>query len=264
MGNEGQKPESLQGQLQNALAQATEQLGCPLAVSSVPVYRVKTSAYVAYRSPLAEVLEKRFPASSRDWAMDLLHVLSDTSPWQVVRVFPHGLEFRYCESMLADWLNALLDMTISLPSLAPPVTGAYLPLQYLQCRCLSYLYLGQSEGFITLSPGEKSLLWQWETPSPLPWLQESETWRFVSPPAWEVLSQVVTVTDILAQGRPIPWPTVAYRFGKTIETFECVSCIGGTTSLELVQARLGLMAVAQRLLLRIFWEQFGIVPRLEF
>ncbi|NEO26536.1 MAG: hypothetical protein F6K03_06465 [Kamptonema sp. SIO4C4] len=236
-----------------------------LPPSQIPVYRLKTPDYVAYRTMIAVQLSKHFGGTSQQWVEQLATVLNDTACWQVT-VTPPQLEFRYRDRALAEWLQSLLHTVMPLPSPLPSPTAAYLPLQYFHSRCLSYLYLAQETGLITLTTPQKSLFWQWEKPHPVPWLQDEQHLCWLQSPSQALFSQLVTVIDQWAEPRPIPWDKVAMGLGETWETFERGACLWGICDrqLALAQAQFGLMAVLQRLLLRIFWEKWQMIPRLEF
>jgi hypothetical protein len=143
------------------------------------------------------------------------------------------------------------------------------PLQYVHARCCSLLRLGHQEGLIELwEPNLQAFRWQWKQPDPIPWLTQTEPERLIltQTPEKQLIHEFLSVLEALESPAAISWSKLAINLGYAVLDFERHCRIWGEVqqnNLSLVQARLGLMAIAQYLLRELLENRLNLSVVLE-
>ncbi|HEY9612937.1 DALR anticodon-binding domain-containing protein [Allocoleopsis sp.] len=141
--------------------------------------------------------------------------------------------------------------------------------QYAHARCCSLLRLAHREGLIELSDLEcKAPSWQWVKPNPIPWMfddlemeGEPRRLRLGHPAERGLIAQLLEGTDRISSLTPASAIKLAHALSKAFETFYSACRIWGevkTETPQLAQARLGLVAVTQKLLRSLLEDQLGV------
>ena len=142
-------------------------------------------------------------------------------------------------------------------------------IQYAHARCCSLLRLAHREGLIELSDLEcKTRSWQWVKPNPIPWMfddlemeSEPRRLRLGHPAERGLIAQLLDGTDRISSLTPASAIKLAHALSRALETFYSACRIWGevkTETPQLAQARLGLVAVTQKLLRSLLEDQLGV------
>lgn len=158
-----------------------------LSVEAVPVFRLRGTENIVYRSAIAfKLVKKGEDTSTVTVALRLVEVLRQFSRVQyqlslnfTVEVTNSGfIDFKLSDDGLATWLEQLPLNTFLSRSFSSTNTqkshdpAALFPLQYVHGRCCSLLHLGHQQGLILLQEQDLSQpIWQWLEPKPIPWLK---------------------------------------------------------------------------------------------
>ncbi|WP_339383885.1 DALR anticodon-binding domain-containing protein [Fortiea sp. LEGE XX443] len=197
-----------------------------------------------------------------------------------VKIVPPGwIYLELTHPFLATWLQNLAmeymseagkmgtgEITPKSQSQNPSIEFA---VQYAHARCCSLVFLAHREGLIKLREPLPSPAWQLVTTESIPWLNYDNQLCLHHPAERALITQLVRVVDDLVCSDvddAINWHKVSLELSKTFENFWCQCRIWGEvkiSSLELAQARLGLVMATQRLLSFLLLEKLGVSAPLE-
>lgn len=144
--------------------------------------------------------------------------------------------------------------------------------QHVHARCCSIVLLAHREGLIKLRepvPDTSPAFWSVISSNPIPWLNCDETLRLNHPAERHLIAELVQVVDNMKCpdfSGSLNWKKVALNLSGAFENFWCNCRIWGevkTTSLELAQARLGLLMATQSVLKFLLEEKLGVYALLE-
>lgn len=188
--------------------------------------------------------------------------------FQVEVVSPGWIEFRLTDRSLADWLQNLISAnSVKLPNNPAKNTLNCFSVQYAHARCCSILALAHQQGLIILKDG------QLMEPYPIPWLQDkpeatdqpkqlclvhSAEKRLIA-----IVLDILEGSEKLDQRRGLKF---ALSLSQAWEEFFKDCRIWGevkTQTPKLAQARLGLVAVTQRLLRSLLKDCLGVPAPVE-
>ncbi|MGF2036674.1 MAG: DALR anticodon-binding domain-containing protein [Nostoc sp. CmiVER01] len=223
-------------------------------------------------------------------ASDISGICGDVFSVQIV---PPGLiHFELTHSTLATWLQSLVEGSgkwgdegdkgtrrqgdkgtrgITKANAQCPVPNLF-SVQYAHARCCSLVLLAHRDGLIKLRepvPNTSPAFWSVISPNPLPWLNGDGTLRLNHPDERRLISELIQVVDNIecpdVKGS-VKWEKVALSLSEAFEKFWCNCRIWGEvkiTSLELAQARLGLLMATQSVLRFMLEENLGVFAPLE-
>lgn len=188
-----------------------------------------------------------------------------------VEVKPPGwIYLHLTDRGLAAWLQGLVEFTdwnTWLPTTpspgrsstsTPPVSTLPKSIDTFQilhshARCCALLRLGVRENLIQLHESDRNRCWQLTYPHPIPWLPEEQPFPGQQAPEQRLIAQIIEVIDRLSEPEiaiPKRW-RLAQELSQVFYQFH-VNCqiVGGVkeSNLSLVQARLGLVLICQKLL----------------
>lgn len=254
-----------------------------IKAQTLPLYQVKDKTQVIYVSPIALKLSKWLPGSSMEIGNAIaeeLHQLTtpsgDDSPqlFTIKVVFPGFINFQLADITIATLLQNLIKIPpwidqervafmLNKSEKKPEafslgVSSSIFPIQYAHARCCSLLRLAHREGIIVLeeldvatTPSYGKLI----TPQPIPWLNTNHQLRLVHSAERNLIYHFFGVLDALycpgGNENPFSGAKVANTICESFEQFYAQCRIWGEVkrdSVELAQARLGLVAIAQALL----------------
>lgn len=255
--------------------------GCSLQtqLKSHPVHQVREQQRIVYVCAIALQLRLAIQLPALEIASTLAFSLSQEQQF-TVRVMPPGLiHLELTQPLLAAWLQHLIQEPPLLRKQEEPrenyqlakIPSSLFPIQYAHARCCSLLQLAQREGLIALEPAaDNTSVWLVIAPDPIPWLNHSRSLCLCHPAEWAILAQLLTVLDDLycshASHKPINWYKAALNLSQAFQTFYSQCQIWGeikSQNLQLAQARLGLVAIAQSVLRLLLQERLGLVALQE-
>ena len=148
------------------------------------------------------------------------------------------------------------------------------PIQYAHARCCSLLRLAHHYGLVQLTDAElKAANWRFVEPNPIPWLNESPgadpaqiPLRLVHPAEQRLLAQLLEVQDDISSLDRLRAIKLANALSQEFERFYSSCRIWGEVKIQtpkLAQARLGLIAVTQKLLRSLLQDQLGVSAPVE-
>lgn len=148
------------------------------------------------------------------------------------------------------------------------------PIQYAHARCCSLLRLAHHYGLVQLTDADfKTANWQFVEPKPIPWLNEESgvdpaqrPLRLVHPTEWRLLDRLMEVQDEIASLDRLRAVKFASALSQEFERFYSSCRIWGEVKIQtpkLAQARLGLIAVTQKLLRSLLQDQLGVAAPVE-
>lgn len=228
---------------------------------SISMYRLKDTCNFTYRCGIALKVAGQYPRSRPEIAAALFAVLEETDSFNF-RVRQNGwLDCQVRDRAVADWLQSLLLAPLPSPtanSLSPP---DFFPLQYAHARCCSLLRLGQRQKLIQLHVcGTEYPPRPWLAPSPVPWLSAAASLQFSLPAERHLVALLLDTIDRTdASQSPPNWLKAAMLLQEAVLNFERDCRIFGRVPPELAQARLGLCAIAQRVLAWLLQVELGVL-----
>lgn len=148
------------------------------------------------------------------------------------------------------------------------------PIQYAHARCCSLLRLAHQYGLVQLTDAElKTANWQFVEPNPIPWLNENQgvdpaqiPLRLVHPAERRLLAQLLEVQDGFASLERLRAVKLASTLSQEFERVYSSCRIWGEVKIQtpkLAQARLGLIAVTQKLLRSLLQDQLCVPAPVE-
>ena len=226
-----------------------------LDVEKIPVYRLKSNFPIIYRCAIAQQVSE----NAEELAGKIVERLSENGLFSVeIRRSP-WIDFRWRDRALASIFNNLLNLHfIQLQNCSASGFNLW---QYAHARCLSVLYSASRGGLIALHPSEKCQYWQWCEPTVIHWLKASQ-WRLQHPAETALIAEIIDLCDRETIQTARNWEKQALNLGQKILACDRACRIWGQP-LDLARARLGLIAVAQRLLGWLLQEKLTIIPWVE-
>lgn len=148
------------------------------------------------------------------------------------------------------------------------------PVQYAHARCCSLLRLAHRQGLIQLRDLDfNTPSGQLVQPNPIPWLNDDQgahtgqiRLRLVHPAERRLIAQMLDVSDIISDQGQLSCLKLASALSNAFESFYSSCRIWGevkTQTPKLAQARLGLVAIIQRLLRSLLQEKLGVPAPVE-
>ncbi len=240
------------------------------------ISRLSQVTPIIYRWAIAMQLSGQSSVSSLNLAEQIFSILASQTHddeelpqlnLTMKLVKPGWLDFQLSDRALAVWLQYFPQG--ELPQLNQEQiannTDNLFPIEYAYARCCSLLRLGEQQGLIKLKHSNfNDLTWFWQTPDPIPWLMDGDTLRLTHPAELTLIGQIITTIDRLANDSTGTWSKLATSISESFLNFERYCRIFGILArknLELSQARLGLVAVSQRLLQWLWYSHIGTFPR---
>jgi hypothetical protein len=141
-------------------------------------------------------------------------------------------------------------------------------IQYAHARCCSLLRLADREGLIQLIDNSTEVLGLLST-QPIPWLDCDQKLRLYQGDEVRLMHLLVKMVDDLVfpdSNTSVNWMTTALKLSEAFESFWCNCRIWGEVkinSLELAQARLGLLIVTQLVLRSVLESKLGVFAPVE-
>ena len=257
----------------------------------IHLYKDRDNNKVLYISGIALRLSKSQNRKAMELASaiasDLSGICEDVFSIQIV---PPGLiHFELTHSTLATWLQNLAvgslggereqksreqgagedQGTIDAPC---PMPNSLFAVQYAHARCCSLVLLAHREGLIKLRqpvPNTSPVFWDVISPKPMPWLNRDGVLRLNHPDERRLIGELIQVidnTECPDINGSVKLEKAALNLSQAFEKFWCNCRIWGEvkiTSLELAQARLGLLMVTQSVLKCVLEENLGVFAPLE-
>lgn len=231
------------------------------------MYRLSGNRNLTYRCAIALQIAKKDSRSPGAIASQIAAAVSpplEATDGFRIKASPAGeLDCQVSDRAVADWLQNLLvnSMTsIGADEYASLASPDCFHLQYPHARYCSLLFLGHQERLIQLhfSPS-KTHPGQWLAPTPVPWLSAAGSLRFCQAAEQQLLALLIDGVDrSVATDSDSHWLKFAGRLGEAMLNFDRDCRIGSTAPLELAQARLGLVAIAQALLRWLLQVKIGV------
>ncbi|MBW4564189.1 MAG: glutamate acetyltransferase [Mojavia pulchra JT2-VF2] len=267
----------------------------------LPLYKGRDKRRILYITGIAQQLAKSQNQEAVKIASAIASDLSATcEDVFTVQIVPPGwIHLELTHPILAAWLQNLAvgnlgeegaistrETKIHNPQSKTENPSSLFIVQYAHARCCSLLRLADREGLIQLSKGfpntsenfeqQKPLLgalvpafWSLIFPNPIPWLNCEHQLSLNHPAERHLISDLVQVVDDLhchTFASSVNWQKAALDLSQAFESFWCNCRIWGEvkiTSLELAQARLGLIMVTQRMFRLLLEEKLGVFAPLE-
>lgn len=280
--------------IKSEMAAVPELNGVEITPEAIPLQRLPDHNQIIYRSAIAlklassqptilnlaqqimaALLSTNQPLSQPDTLKTLQLLRSPPSSefpkepelqlyFQVEVVSPGWLEFRLTDCSLADWLQNLINADfVKLANNPTKNTLNCFSIQYAHARCCSILAMAHQQGLIILKDGKLI------EPDPIPWLQdESATPRqlcLMHPTEKRLIALFLDILEDreLEQRRGLK---LALALSQAWEEFFKHCRIWGevkTQTPKLAQARLGLVAVTQKLLRSLLQDYLGVCAPVE-
>ena len=258
----------------------------------ISLYQAKGCSRFLYISPIAFHLSKakKIPALEIANAIALLldsqveyccRQLTSANLLQFTfEVVPPGwIHIEVTQPMLAAWLQNMITYPPQLQNyrekkyclLTQSDTYRLFAAQYAHARCCSLLQMAHREKLITLKelPETSSAVFLLADPSPIPWLNDQKL-RYFHTAELALISQLLaTLDDFYCSGtsRQLKiWEKAALNLSQVFQTFYSCCRIWGEVkmqTLELSQARLGLVMATQICLRLLLQDKLGVLAPVE-
>ena len=214
-----------------------------LTTAEIPLYRLKNSSKIVYRSAIA----LKFGQKRSLWLAELFALLTDAvNPWFLdfqFSVASSGLiDSRLSDRALGVWLQQLPQFSFPASSCQPPPSFNRFPLQYVHARCCSLLHFAHRQGLIVLEDSS-SADWQWCAPVPIPFF-EADTFLLNHLAERRLIAQLLATVE--SASKSARWSKLA-TLGQASLNFYRYCRIFGIAEFTplLALARLELLARAQ-------------------
>ncbi len=263
------------------------------------LYKDRDESKVLYISGMALRLSKSQNQKTMELASAIASHLSATcgDVFKVQIVPPGWIHLELTHLSLALWLQSLAvgssrgNVQLGDPTLSrlgesgrwetggpnffgenPKIPNYLFIVQYVHARCCSIVLLAHREGLIKLRepvPDSSPAFWSVISSNPIPWLNCDETPRLNHPAERHLIAELVKLVDNMKCpdiNSSLNWKKAALNLSRAFENFWCNCRIWGevkTTSLELAQARLGLLMATQCVLKFLLEEKLGVFALLE-
>ena len=246
----------------------------PIASRKFPLYKGTDDSRVLYISGLALQLAKSDHDKTMDIANGIVSHLSAMGDgvFQVEVVPPGWIHLELTHAFLAAWLQNLVVKSVGedgerekakITMLNP---SSLFMIQYAHARCCSLVRLAHHEGLIKLKEVHQPDLTSLVSVEKIPWLNDEQKLRFTHPAEGRLITELVEAVDNLECSGTVNWEKVALDLSRAFEAFWCRCRILGEvkiTSLELAQARVGLIMATQSVLRCLLVDKLGVFAPLE-
>jgi arginyl-tRNA synthetase len=208
-----------------------------------PLHKDRYSNRILYISGVALKLSKYENISSQEIARVIVSHFSATygNEFKVQTVSPAWIHFELTAPALGIWLQSLAQESRDQGGREIFICegeSSLFSIQYAHARCCSLLRLARQEGLIPSSKFN-------------PWLDSNHQLRLTHPASTQLIAELVQTVDVLECDDSIRWEKAALKLSQGFEIFWRKCQIFGevkTTSPELTQARVGLVAATQAVL----------------
>lgn len=234
----------------------------------IPLHRIRNNTVMGYRSAIALQLSATNPEAAIAICQSLVKILNETqSEWEFQPMERGWIEGQLRDRAFVDWLQYSLEdepVSNAPPKSETPLTAELFPIQYAHARCCSLLQMAHRSRIIELVDPDAVPPWRWRKPQrvfedyPI-YLQHPAEWALLGQ-FWDVLDGVAIAPDT-SQLKP------TRRLSEAWFQFERTCRIWGEVQRDrpqLAQMRLGLVAIAQKLLWRLLREHLDTIPRYQF
>lgn len=229
------------------------------ATREIPIYRLKSDYPIVYRCAIA----KQVTGNAEEFASNIVDKFRRDRRFFVEITRSPWIDFYWHDRALVNWLHdAIHRPSLSLQNCTVSGCNLY---QYTHARCLSLLYSASRQGLIVLHPSAKCLDWQWNEPKIIPWLDSSSAslrLRWQHPTETALIAAAIDLCDREVTQQTTNWEKQALRLSEKILACDRACRIWGQP-LDLARARLGAIAIAQRILSWILQEKLMVIPWLE-
>lgn len=235
---------------------------------AISARRIRNNTVMGYRSAIALQLSAKHSDAVQEIAQSLVAMaMQQQSEWEFQAIEGGWIEGRLGDRALADWLQySLDDESISNPleKGETPLTAELFPIQYAHARCCSLLQMAHRSRIIELVNPDAVPPGRWRKPQRI---FEDFSTNLQHSAEWELLGQIWDVLDRLAIAPEASQLKSARRLSEAWLQFERCCRIWGEVQRnqpQLAQMRLGLVAIAQKLLWRLLREHLDAIPQCEF
>ncbi|MFP4008343.1 MAG: hypothetical protein ACLFV6_10125 [Spirulinaceae cyanobacterium] len=263
-----------QGYLQAAL-QALQDSGNLLEITenschlgAISASRIRNNTVMGYRSAIALQLSGKHSEAVLEIAQSLVKMaMQQQSEWEFQVIGGGWIEGKLCDRAFVDWLQYSLEdepVADALPNREIPLTAELFPIQYAHARCCSLLQMAHRSRIIELVNPDAAPPWHWRKPQRV---FENASICLQHPVEWALLGQIWDVLDGVAIAPETAQLKSARRLSEAWLQFERSCRIWGEVQRnqpQLAQMRLGLVAIAQKLLWRLLREHLNAIPMCQF
>lgn len=250
----------------------------------IPVNLIKNGYPVKYGSAIALKLARFLNQSPLDIADSIVGSLDNLDPTPsssdgicrqdfIVKIIPSGLlELTLRDQGVGTWLDQMSQNPFPLPLLQTGLdaTPNLFPVQYSHARCCSLLRLAHRDNIIQLEDAELTpgvSFPRFRTPQQIPWLTTQGKLQLVHPSEYQLLTQMIEIVDSLEKALGVNrWEKLAIQLSDRFQEFYRYCRIWGEVkrdTLELAQARLGLVWITRSLLHFLLQEKLGVEAPIE-
>ena len=234
------------------------------------------STPLCYSCPIGLILAPRLQVSPLQVVEDLKNLLvqhrssTKSNLPLYLNIDPTGwLNFYLTERSLASWLERSLwlltireDNSLSILQRDRFLKSDLFCIQYVHARCCSLLRLGAREKLIALANNDFNRVgWQLVRSSSISWLDRQHYLLFNRQSEYNLLRQLLIVTDSQTANDSVRWSQLALNLSQTTAIFLADCRFLGKIKQEFPQlaiARLGLIALTQYWLQKILVEKLNI------
>ncbi len=254
---------------------------------SIPLYRSKDTQRILYISPVALQLAKQESMPPMEIAQAIAEGFANSRPpdlafplganlWNVSVIPPGKLYLELTDPGIAIWLQQAIaadlesDPTPDAEPLHPAESLDLFPLQYAHARCCSLLRLAHREGLMIRETPAPPHIPSVTAPASIAWLESPTHLKPHHPTERALISRAIATLDAISY--PISISQLSSRFAiatllsQDFLTFHGQCQVFGSLpsqDLDLVQARLGLIYLTQKLLKRLLEKDFNSFAPLE-
>lgn len=240
----------------------------------LPLYQGTDGKKILYISSVALQLSQSDNSKAKHIVKSIAAYLATYGEIFDVKIVPPALiHIELIDSTLAVWLHNLTVGETSLQGIGDGGDGVnynnkLCKIQYAHARCCSLLRLADREGLIQLIDNSTEVLGLLST-QPIPWLDCDQKLRLHQWDEVRLMHLLVKMVDDLVfpdSNTSVNWMTTALKLSEAFESFWCNCRIWGEVkinSLELAQARLGLLIVTQLVLRSVLESKLGVFAPVE-
>lgn len=234
----------------------------------IPANRIRNNTVMGYRSAIALQLSAKHSEAVLEIAQSLVKMaMQQQSEWEFQVMGRGWIEGKLRDRAFVDWLQySLEDEPVSdpPPKGENPLTAELFPIQYAHARCCSLLQMAHRSRIIELVDPDAAPPWHWRKPQQV---FENAPIYLQHPAEWALLGQFWDVLDGVAIAPEVSQLKSARRLSEAWLQFERSCRIWGEVQRnqpQLGQMRLGLVAIAQKLLWRLLREHLNAIPICQF
>lgn len=208
---------------------------------------------------------------------DWIHIeLTDlTLAWWLHNLTVDSSRLEIMTGEMGRWGDGENNILLSAPCSLPPDSSflrnqkkSFFTIQYAHARCCSLLRLAHQEGLIQLTDNDANVQC-FLSAQAIPWLNSDQKLRFYQLEEIRLIHQLVKMVDDLVVSdvsSSVNWEKAALKLSQAFESFWCHCRIWGEVkikSLELAQARLGLLIATQLVLRAVLETKLGVFAPVE-